>query len=89
MSLARAVPEDEPAKVALSALLEGFEVRGAAKLEDLGSKNGTHLKGERIRGVVPLVDGDEIRIGPVAMTFRVMSRVGTTETEEKGRGGTA
>jgi hypothetical protein len=60
----------------------------AATLEDLGSKNGTRLKGERISGVVALADGDEIRIGPVAMTFRVMSRVGTTETEEKGRGQT-
>jgi DNA-binding winged helix-turn-helix (wHTH) protein len=59
---------------------------GAATLEDLGSKNGTHLKGERITGVVPLADGDEIRIGPVAMTFRVVTRVGTTETEKKGRG---
>jgi len=59
---------------------------GAATLEDLGSKNGTHLKGERIAGIVPLADGDEIRVGPVAMTFRVMSRAGTTETGEKGRG---
>jgi DNA-binding winged helix-turn-helix (wHTH) protein len=58
---------------------------GAATLEDLGSKNGTHLKGERITGVVPLADGDEIRIGPVAMTFRVLSRVGTTETEAKDK----
>jgi hypothetical protein len=61
---------------------------GAATLEDLGSKNGTHLKGERINGPVPLHDGEEIRIGPVAMSFRVLSRVGTTETEEKGRGKT-
>jgi DNA-binding winged helix-turn-helix (wHTH) protein len=57
---------------------------GEVTLEDLGSKNGTHLKAERITGAVPLRDGDEIRIGPVAMTFRVMSRVGTTETEGKG-----
>jgi DNA-binding winged helix-turn-helix (wHTH) protein len=60
---------------------------GGALLEDLGSKNGTFLKGARIAGPVPLADGDEIRIGPVAMTFRVMSRVGTTETEGKGGGG--
>ena len=61
---------------------------GAVTLEDLGSKNGTYLKGARITGAVPLADGDDIRIGPVAMTYRVMSRVGTTETEEKGRGNT-
>jgi hypothetical protein len=59
---------------------------GGATLEDLGSKNGTDLKGERTHNPVPLHDGEEIRIGPVAMTFRVLSRVGTTETEEKGRG---
>ncbi len=55
---------------------------GAATLEDLGSKNGTHLRGERITGVVSLADGDEIRIGPVAMTYRMLSRVDTTETEK-------
>jgi DNA-binding winged helix-turn-helix (wHTH) protein len=56
---------------------------GITTLEDLGSKNGTYLKGERIAGVVPLADGDEIRIGPIAMTFRVMSRVGTTQTDRR------
>lgn len=61
-------------------------VNGAATLEDLGSKNGTYLKGDLTRGAVPLADGDEIRVGPVAMTFRVLSRVGITETQEKGGG---
>jgi DNA-binding winged helix-turn-helix (wHTH) protein len=55
--------------------------RGTALLKDLGSKNGTYHRGVRITEVVRLADGDEIRIGPVAMTFRVMSNVGTTETE--------
>ena len=54
-----------------------------ATLEDLGSKNGTLLRGERIAGAVRLRDGDEIRIGPVTMTFRALTRVGSTETEEK------
>ncbi len=31
-------------------------------LEDLGSKNGTHLNGKQIKGSVPLQDGDEIQI---------------------------
>ena len=31
-------------------------------LEDLGSKNGTHLNGAQIQGSVPLQDGDEIQI---------------------------
>lgn len=51
-------------------------------VEDLKSKNGTYLRGERITGVRGLADKDEIRIGPVSMVFRVLSRVGSTETEE-------
>ena len=31
-------------------------------LQDLGSKNGTHLNGMRVAGRVPLQDGDEIQI---------------------------
>jgi DNA-binding winged helix-turn-helix (wHTH) protein len=31
-------------------------------LQDLGSKNGTHLNGEQVKGTVPLQDGDEIQI---------------------------
>jgi DNA-binding winged helix-turn-helix (wHTH) protein len=54
-----------------------------ATIEDLGSKNGTLLRGERVTGAVRLRDGDEIRIGPTAMTFRALTRVGSTETQEK------
>ena len=31
-------------------------------LHDLGSKNGTHMNGNRVRGSIPLRDGDEIQI---------------------------
>ena len=58
---------------------------GRAMLEDLGSKNGTYLKGERIVGAAALADGDEIRVGPAMMRFRVMLRRGSTETEERSR----
>ena len=49
-------------------------------LEDLGSKNGTWVGGERVEGRVTLADGDQISIGPVVLVFR---RGGgdTTETE--------
>lgn len=33
------------------------------QLEDLGSKNGTHLNGREHRGPAPLSDGDEFQIG--------------------------
>lgn len=51
-----------------------------AALEDLGSKNGTKLQGERIRKVSPLRDRDVIQIGPASMVVRVYRAVGTTET---------
>ncbi len=35
---------------------------GRYYLEDLESKNGTHLNGEQVLGTVPLQDGDEIQI---------------------------
>ena len=43
---------------------------GRAALEDLGSKNGTWLRGERVRDLAPLSDGDEIRVGSVKLVFR-------------------
>jgi DNA-binding winged helix-turn-helix (wHTH) protein len=50
---------------------------GKATLEDLGSKNGTFLRGERISSARPLADGDEILLGRVLMTFRVLPPVST------------
>jgi len=41
-----------------------------ATLEDLGSKNGTFLKGEAVTRPVALSDGDRLRIGTVEMTVR-------------------
>lgn len=35
---------------------------GRFQLQDLGSKNGTHLNGQQVTGQVPLQDGDEIQI---------------------------
>jgi DNA-binding winged helix-turn-helix (wHTH) protein len=51
-----------------------------ATLEDLDSRNGTFLRGERIRGEVPLVDGDEIRIGQDRLIFRQISVEQSTMT---------
>ncbi len=54
---------------------------GEAVLEDLGSKNGTYLRGQRMRGPLALADGDAIRIGRVFMTFRIFRGAKSTETE--------
>jgi len=48
-----------------------------ASLEDLGSKNGTYLRGDPVRGAVRLVDGDEIRIGTAVLTLRRFASVST------------
>ncbi len=51
-----------------------------ATIEDLGSKNGTFVRGVRIRGPMELRDGDKVRIGRLTFVFRVdTSR--STETE--------
>jgi DNA-binding winged helix-turn-helix (wHTH) protein len=54
--------------------------RGRAVIEDLGSKNGTWLRGARIAASEPLADGDQIRIGSVPMTFRCFAAERPTET---------
>jgi DNA-binding winged helix-turn-helix (wHTH) protein len=51
-----------------------------ASLEDLGSKNGTSVGGQKIQDLVWLSDGDEIRIGSVPMIFRTFPLSGSTET---------
>lgn len=52
-----------------------------AVLEDLGSKNGTYLRGQRVGEPALLSDGDQIRIGRVVMTFRVFRRPTSTLSE--------
>jgi DNA-binding winged helix-turn-helix (wHTH) protein len=54
--------------------------QGSATLEDLGSKNGTFVRGRRIASATPLNDGDEIAIGAALMTFRVFETGRSTET---------
>jgi pSer/pThr/pTyr-binding forkhead associated (FHA) protein len=53
----------------------------AAVLEDLGSKNGTSHKNDRVTSPVRLADGDAIRIGSVLVTFHRRDYEGSTETQ--------
>jgi DNA-binding winged helix-turn-helix (wHTH) protein len=57
---------------------------GEARLEDLGSKNGTHVNGTRVTTAVRLGDGDEIRLGAIDVTFRVARTMSPTETVADG-----
>jgi DNA-binding winged helix-turn-helix (wHTH) protein len=47
-------------------------------IEDLGSKNGTAVRGERLSAARPLADGDDISIGSVRVLFRLTSAAGAT-----------
>jgi DNA-binding winged helix-turn-helix (wHTH) protein len=51
-----------------------------ATIEDLGSKNGTYVRGQRVTSRCRLADGDQIRLGTVVVIFRVPPPVGATET---------
>ncbi len=55
---------------------------GRAVLEDLGSKNGTYLRGKKIQRPVELSDGDEICFGRDLVVFRFWYPSGTTMTDE-------
>ena len=44
---------------------------GEASLEDLGSKNGTWVDGERIHGEVALTDGATFKVGSEAVRFEI------------------
>jgi len=52
----------------------------SAHIDDLDSKNGTYVGGERVTAPRPLGDGDEIRLGPVALTFRAEPLTAPTQT---------
>ena len=49
-----------------------------ATVEDLGSKNGTFLRGRKIEKPARLVDKDAIKIGPASIVFRLFKRTGST-----------
>ena len=53
-----------------------------ALLEDLGSKNGTFLRGEPVDTAHSLGDGDEIRVGSVVLRFRRASGTQTATWTE-------
>lgn len=65
-----------------------IEVDSASRrlwLEDLASKNGTRVRGVRVRGRVELSDGDEITFGAVRTKLRSWSSVTGAETKRISR----
>jgi DNA-binding winged helix-turn-helix (wHTH) protein len=54
-------------------------------LDDLGSKNGTRVRGTRVRDRVELSDGDEILFGAVRVKLRSWSSTTAAETKRISR----
>jgi DNA-binding winged helix-turn-helix (wHTH) protein len=51
-----------------------------AVLEDLGSKNGTFLQKDRVITAAPVSDLDELQVGSVRLTIRILSGDVATQT---------
>ena len=52
-------------------------------LEDFGSKNGTYRGADRVTSPIHLIDGDEVRIGSLVVTFHRHGRL-STQTQRQG-----
>jgi DNA-binding winged helix-turn-helix (wHTH) protein len=52
-----------------------------AVIEDLASKNGSFVRGERIVRPTALSSGDDVRVGPFILLFRTSVGVASTESE--------
>jgi hypothetical protein len=57
--------------------------RGAATIEDLGSKNGTYVNKRRVTHAVALEDGNQMRVGSVTMVFRSAGALPSTMTQRQ------
>lgn len=56
--------------------------KGSATIEDLGSKNGTLVGDQPVKGSTSLGDGDTITVGSVKLTLSVLHVPTSTETEQ-------
>jgi DNA-binding transcriptional ArsR family regulator len=50
-------------------------------VQDVGSRNGTFVRGERILGMRALRHGDEVAVGRTKLVFRAADPAGTSRTE--------
>jgi DNA-binding winged helix-turn-helix (wHTH) protein len=57
--------------------------RGKTTVEDLGSKNGTQVNGQRIKQPVALKDSDQIQVGSLTLTYRVLDTLPSTLTRRR------
>jgi hypothetical protein len=57
-----------------------------ARLDDLGSKNGTRVRGRRVDGPTALADGDVIRLGHESVVFCAIGAWGSTASCRSSEG---
>jgi pSer/pThr/pTyr-binding forkhead associated (FHA) protein len=53
---------------------------GDVLLEDLGSKNGTRIRGTSVTDRIALCDGDRIQVGPVLVIYHASASGMSTDT---------
>jgi hypothetical protein len=56
-------------------------LRGAWCVQDLGSRNGTFVRGERLLAVRALRHGDDISVGRTRLVFRQIDKMGMSKTQ--------
>jgi len=59
-------------------------VDGQARVEDLGSRNGTLVNGERIEVPVVLLPGDRVQVGDTTVLYEPSSRASVTDSGGAG-----
>ena len=74
--------DDESVSRRHARILVGAE---SVTIEDLGSKNGTSVGGNKIAEATRLTEKDVIRIGPATMRLRILRRTGSTLSSMKER----
>jgi len=73
------------ASAAVSRRHAAIYVRGTrAMIQDLKSRNGTFVRGRRVKKPAELRDGDKLRVGDVAFVFRLFSPMSTTHRISPG-----
>jgi DNA-binding NtrC family response regulator len=58
-----------------------FMKEGQARISDLGSRNGTLLNGDLVRGEALLLPGDQVQIGEVTILYEPLTQATVAETE--------
>jgi DNA-binding winged helix-turn-helix (wHTH) protein len=56
----------------------------SARLEDLGSRNGTYARNERLVGPLEMRDGLAFRVGAITLIFRTLAAPGSTAVVAAG-----